>query len=64
MNEHESSIHVNNNSRIQVVKPAFTTWEYKVKLSAEAASEGVKKKLFVKISQYSQENTCAGVSFK
>ena len=44
MNEHERSIHVNNNSRIQVVKPEFTTWEYKVKLSAEAASEGVKKK--------------------
>ena len=44
MNEHEISIHVNN-SRIQIVQPEFTTWKYKVKLSAEAASGGV---LFVK----------------
>ena len=41
MNEHEISIHVNNNSRIQVVQPEFTTWKYKVKLSAEAASGGI-----------------------
>ena len=40
MNEHERSIHVNNNSRIQVVKPEFT-WKYKAKLSAEAACEFV-----------------------
>ena len=41
MNEHEISIHVNSNSRIQIVQPEFTTWKYKVKLSAEAASGGV-----------------------
>ena len=41
MNKHEiSSLHVNN-SRIQIVQPEFTTWKYKVKLSAEAASGGV-----------------------
>ena len=65
MNEHEISIHENNNSRLRIVQPEFTTWKYKVKLSAEAANGGVlwKKKLFLKISQYSQENTCVGFSF-
>ena len=38
MNEHEISIHVNNKSRIKIVQPDFTTWKYKVKLSAEAAT--------------------------
>ena len=33
MNEHEISIHVNNNSQIQIVQPEFTTWKYKAKLS-------------------------------
>ena len=37
MNEHEISIHVNN-SRLQIVQLEFTTWKYKVKLSAEAAN--------------------------
>ena len=41
MNEHEISIHINSNSRIQIVQPEFTTWKYKVKLSAEAANRGV-----------------------
>ena len=41
MNENEISIHVNSNSRIQVVQPESTTWKYKVKLNAEAASGGV-----------------------
>ena len=41
MDEHEISIHVNNNSRIQVVRPEFTSWKNKVKLTAEAASGGV-----------------------
>ena len=41
MNEHEISIQVNNNSGIQIVQPEFTTWKYKVKLSAEAASGSV-----------------------
>ena len=34
MNEHEMSIHVNNNSRIQIVQSEFTTSKYKVKLNA------------------------------
>ena len=63
MNEHERSIHVNNNSQIQVVKPEFTTWKYKVKLSAEAVMRICSvKRLFVKMLQYSQKN-CIGVSF-
>ena len=41
MNEHEISVHVNNNSRLQIVQSEFTAWQYKVKLSAEAASESV-----------------------
>ena len=41
MNEHEIYIHVNNNSRVETVHPEFTTWKYKIKLSAEAASRGV-----------------------
>ena len=41
MNEHQISIHVNKNSRIQIVQPVFTTWKYIVKLSAEAASGDV-----------------------
>ena len=41
MNEHEISIRVNNNLRIQTVQPEFTTWKYKIKLSAEVASGGV-----------------------
>ena len=40
MNEHEISIHVNN-SRLQIVQLEFTTWKYKVKLSAEAANGSV-----------------------
>ena len=40
MNEHKISIHVNNNSQFQIVQPEFATWKYKLKLSAEAASEG------------------------
>ena len=40
-NEHEISIHTNNNSGIQIVQPEFTTWKYKVKLSVEAASGSV-----------------------
>ena len=31
MNEHEISIQVKNNSRLQIVQPQFTTWKYKVK---------------------------------
>ena len=62
MNEHEIYIHVNNNSRVETVHPEFTTWKYKTKLSAEAASRGVLlKKLFVEILKYSQQNTCVGV---
>ena len=38
MNEREISTHVNNKSQIQTVQPEFTTWKYKVKLSAQAAS--------------------------
>ena len=41
MNEHEISIHANNNSQIEIVQPEFTTWKYKVKLSVEAASRRV-----------------------
>ena len=41
INEHEISIHVNNNSRLQIVQPKFTTWKCKVKLSAEGANESV-----------------------
>ena len=41
MNEHEISVHVNNNSRLQIVQSEFTTWQYKLKLSAEAANESV-----------------------
>ena len=41
MNKHEICIHVNNNSRLQIVQPEFTIWKYKVKLSAEAANEGL-----------------------
>ena len=40
-NEHEISIRVNNNSGLQTVQPEFTIWKYKVKLSAEAANEGL-----------------------
>ena len=39
MNEHEISTYVNN-SRIQIRQPEFTSWKYKVELSAEAASVG------------------------
>ena len=41
MNEHEISIHVNNNSQFQFVQPEFKTRKYKVKLNAEVASGGV-----------------------
>ena len=41
MNEHELSIYVNKNSRIEIVQPEFTTRKYKVKLSAEVSSGGV-----------------------
>ena len=30
MNEHDTSIHVNKNSRIQIVQTDFTTWKYKL----------------------------------
>ena len=40
INEHKISVHVNNNSRFQIVHPEFATWKYKVKFSAEAASGG------------------------
>ena len=40
MNEHEIYFHANNNSRLRIAQPEFTTWKYKVKLSAEAANEG------------------------
>ena len=64
MNEHEISFQVNNNSRLRIGQFEFTIWKYKVKLSAEVASRGVLyKKLFLKISRYSWENTCVGVSF-
>ena len=33
-------------------------------LRAEAATEGILQKVFLKISQIPQENTCVGVSFK
>ena len=49
MNEHEISIHVNNN---------FITLKYKVKLVKSKPME-----VFLNISQYSQEKTCVGVSF-
>ena len=64
MNELEISIHVNN-SRLQIVQPEFTIWKYKVKLSAKAANRSVPytKKLFLKIPQYYQENTCVGALF-
>ena len=41
MNDHEISIYVNKNSRIEIVQPEFTTRKYKVKLSAEVSSGGV-----------------------
>ena len=41
MNEHEISIHINNNSRHQTAQPEFTNWTYKVKFIAEAANGGV-----------------------
>ena len=34
MNEHEIYAHANKNSGIQIVQLEFTTWKYKVKLSA------------------------------
>ena len=40
MNEYEISIHVNN-LWLQIVQLVFTTWKYKVKLSAEAANGSV-----------------------
>ena len=41
MNEHEISMHVNNNSQLQIVQPEFTIWKYKVKLSTKAANQSV-----------------------
>ena len=38
MNEHEISIHVSNNSWLQIVQLEFTTWKYKVKLGSEATN--------------------------
>ena len=38
MNEHEIAIHVNNNSRLQVVRPEFTTGKYRVKLRERTLS--------------------------
>ena len=38
------SVHVNNNSHIQIVQPEFATWKYKAKLVAEADSGDVYKK--------------------
>ena len=64
MNEHEISSHVSENSKLHIVQPEFSTWKYKVKLSAEAVSRGVlQKNLFWKFSQCLQENNCVGVSF-
>ena len=40
MNEHEIFLHVNN-SRLQIVQFEFTTWKYKVELSAEAVNGSV-----------------------
>ena len=40
MDKHEICIHVNN-SRLQIVQLEFTTWKYKVKLSAEVANGSV-----------------------
>ena len=40
MNKHEISINVNKNSLFQIIQPEFATWKYKIKLGAEAASEG------------------------
>ena len=41
MNMKHLFIHVNNNLRFEILQPEFTTWKYKVKLSAEAATGGV-----------------------
>ena len=38
MNEHEASFHANNDSRLKIVQPEFTTWKY---WSAEAANGNV-----------------------
>ena len=38
MNEHEIYAHANKNSGIQIVQLEFTTWKYKVKLSATECS--------------------------
>ena len=60
MNEHEISIHINNNSRLQIVQPEFTS---KIKFRSSQRRRFIKK-MFLKISQYSQKNTCLGISFK
>ena len=45
MNEHEISSHVSENSKLHIVQPEFSTWKYKVKLSAEAVSRGFYKRI-------------------
>ena len=57
MNEHEIPIHVKN-SRLQIVQPEFTTWKYKVKLSAEQPTEVLYKK-----NAMLKESTCVGALF-
>ena len=41
MNEPEITFQVNNNPLLQIVQLEFTIWNYKVKLTAEAANRGV-----------------------
>ena len=60
MNEHEISIHANNNSRIQIVQSEFTTSKYKVKLSAESASGGG---LLKAVSIFTGKHLCWSLSF-
>ena len=39
-------------------------YEIEIEITSEEATEGVpEKKLFLKISYYSQENACVGISF-
>ena len=60
MNEHEISIHINNSSRLQIVQPEFTS---KIKFRSSQRRRSIKN-VFLKISQYSQKNTCVGIFFK
>ena len=63
MNEHEISFHVRKYSRLQIVQPEFTTWKYKVKLSADQPTEVFYKKHVLKIFAICTESTCVGVYF-